>query len=83
VRRGGYLNRESALAALEEVRCPGSRSDAPGTVSTLERIRVTLRVALNAAVRDGLIEHNPARHLELLRPRKGRAVVWTEDQVEQ
>ena len=151
MRRGGYPTRESALAALEEVRAPISRLDAPGTVSTggwlrtwlgsrislapatanayafhirlhlepalgriplkdlrgahiqemfnrlakgsktraplapstLERIRVTLRVALNAAIRDGLIEHNPARHLELPRPRKPRAVIWTEYEVEQ
>lgn len=151
VRRGGYPTREHALAALEEIRCPPSRPDAPGTVSTgawlrtwlgsrvslapatakayafhvrlhlepalgriplkelrgthvqqmfnrlatggkhrrplspstLERIRVTLRVALNAAIRDGLIEHNPARHLELPRPHRPRAVIWTEDQVEQ
>jgi integrase len=151
VGRGGYPDRDSAVAALQEVRCPVSRSDAPGTVSTggwlrtwlgsrvslapaaakaygfhirlhlepalgriplrelrgghvqemfnrlakggkhrcplspstLERIRVTLRVALNAAIREGLIEHNPALYLEMPRPRKARAVIWTEDQVEQ
>jgi hypothetical protein len=32
----------------------------PLSLSTLERIRVTLRVAMNAAIREGLIEHNPA-----------------------
>ena len=61
----------------------GGKHRPPLAASTLQRIRVTLRVALNAAVRDGLIEHNPARHLELPRPRKARAVIWTEDQVEQ
>ncbi|WP_246577536.1 tyrosine-type recombinase/integrase [Actinospica durhamensis] len=60
----------------------GSKPRAPLAPSTLERIRVTLRVALNAAIRDGLIEHNPARHLELPRPRKPRAVIWTEYEVE-
>lgn len=38
--------------------------------STLHRIRATLRVALNAAMRRGLIEANPARHVELP-PRHG------------
>jgi hypothetical protein len=36
--------------------------------STLHRIRATLRVALNAAMRRGLIEVNPARYLELPQP---------------
>jgi len=122
VRRGGYSDRDSAVAALQELRSPVSRFDAPSTVSTggwlrtwlgsrvslatatataygfhirlhlelalgriplkelrgghvqemftrlakgskrrrplspstLERIRVTLRVAMNAAIREGL-----------------------------
>jgi integrase len=149
VRRGGYQDRDTALAALDELRSPVSRPDAPGTISTggwlrtwlgshislapatvkaygfhiqlhlepalgriplkelrggdvqamfnrlakggknrrplspstLERIRVTLRVAMNAAIREGLIERNPALNLELPRQRKARAVIWTEDQV--
>jgi hypothetical protein len=45
--------------------------------STLHRIRATLRVALNAAMRRGLIETNPARYLELAPASRPRAVVWT------
>jgi hypothetical protein len=46
--------------------------------STLHRIRATLRSALNAAIRDGLIRNNPARHIELPTPRRPQAQVWTE-----
>lgn len=60
----------------------GGKNGTPLSASTLARIRATLRAALNAAVRDGLLEQNPARHLELPRPRRPRAVIWTEDQVE-
>lgn len=45
--------------------------------STLHRIRATLRVALNAALRRGLIEANPVRYLELPPASRPRAVVWT------
>ena len=50
---------------------------APVTVATLNRIRATLRAALNAAVRRGLIADNPASRAELPRARRPRAVVWT------
>ncbi len=45
--------------------------------STLHRIRATLRVALNAAMRRGLIEANPAHYLELPPASRPKAVVWT------
>jgi integrase len=45
--------------------------------STLHRIRATLRSALNAAIRDGLIRDNPARFVQLPTPRRPQALVWT------
>ncbi|MGH3973817.1 MAG: tyrosine-type recombinase/integrase [Pseudonocardiaceae bacterium] len=45
--------------------------------STLHCIRATLRVALNAAMRRGLIEANPARYLELPPASRPKVVVWT------
>ena len=45
--------------------------------ATLHRIRATLRVALNAAMRRGLIEANPAHYLELPPASRPKAVVWT------
>jgi hypothetical protein len=45
------------------------------TPSTLHRIRATLRSALNAAIRDGLLRDNPARFVELPAPRRPHAQV--------
>ena len=49
----------------------------PVTAATLARIRATLRAALNAAVRVGLITVNAASLAELPSPRRPRPVVWT------
>jgi integrase len=54
----------------------------PVSAATLNRIRATLRAALNAAVRRGLITDNPASRAELPRARRPRAVVWTPARVE-
>ena len=56
---------------------------APVSAATLTRIRATLRAALNAAIRRGLISENPAAKAELPRARRPRAVVWTPYRVEQ
>jgi len=47
------------------------------SAATVRRVHSTLRTALNAAVREGLIADNPARYLELPRARRPHAVVWT------
>ncbi len=52
------------------------------TAATLNRIRATLRTALNAAIRQGLIGDNPASRVELPVARRPRAVVWTAARVE-
>ena len=49
----------------------------PVSAATLTRIRATLRAALNAAIRLGLISENPAARADLPRARRPRAVVWT------
>jgi integrase len=54
----------------------------PVKAATLHRIRATLRAALNAAIRRGLIADNPASRAELPRTRRPRAVVWTLERVE-
>jgi integrase len=56
-----------------------ARDHTPISAATLERINVTLRAALNAARRQGLINRNPATEIALPRGRRPRAVVWTED----
>jgi integrase len=45
--------------------------------ATMHRIRATLRKALNDAIRDRLIEFNPAAHVELPGGRPPKARVWT------
>jgi integrase len=52
------------------------------SAATLNRIRATLRAALNAAIRAGLICDNPAGRAELPPARRPRAVVWTPTRVE-
>ncbi|WIX85516.1 site-specific integrase [Amycolatopsis sp. DG1A-15b] len=55
----------------------------PVTAGTLQRIHATVRAALNAAARRGLIDRNPARHVELPRGRRPHAVVWTPPRIAQ
>jgi integrase len=49
----------------------------PVSAATLHRIHATLRAALNAAVRAGLIDVNPGRWPELPKTARPRAQVWT------
>jgi integrase len=53
----------------------------PLSPGTLQRIRGCLHVALNGAIRRGLITHNPAHWVELPPGRRPHAVVWTEPRV--
>jgi integrase len=50
--------------------------------ATKQRIRATLRTALNAAIRRQLITFNPASHLELASGKRPKAVLWTDQHVE-
>jgi Phage integrase, N-terminal SAM-like domain len=45
--------------------------------STVQRVHATLRAALNEAIREGLIDTNPARRLRLPHVRRPHAQVWT------
>jgi integrase len=54
----------------------------PISAATLNRIRATLRAALNAAIRRSLISENAASRAELPRARRPRAVIWTPERVE-
>ncbi|WP_432091789.1 site-specific integrase [Streptomyces sp. NRRL F-5630] len=51
--------------------------------ATKQRIRATLRSALNAAIAQQLLTFNPAAHVELESGRRPKAVLWTEEHVEQ
>ncbi len=81
IRLGELTGRDVAamFAALARTQ---TRLGRPPTPSTMHRIRATLRSALNAAIRDGLLRDNPARLAELPTPRRPQAQVWTDPRVE-
>ncbi|WP_329052988.1 site-specific integrase [Amycolatopsis sp. NBC_01488] len=84
---GGHLLKELTNAHVQAmftaiIRTHGA-AGRPVSAGTLQRIHATLRAALNAAVRRGLIEHNPARDVELPRGRRPHAVVWTPPRIAQ
>ena len=58
------------FAALSEA---PARHGRPLTPVSLHRIRATLKAAPNAAIREGLLRDNPARHVELPTPRRPAA----------
>jgi integrase len=49
----------------------------PVSAATLTRIRATIRAALNAAIREGLITANPARIIDLPPVPRPHPAVWT------
>lgn len=53
----------------------------PIAASTVDRVRATLRSALNTAVREGLIASNPLAHVLLARPVRPHPVIWTDERV--
>ena len=77
------LNAQHVAAMLEEVRACHARGGTPVSEGTVARVYATLRAALNCAVRDGLVPVNPALLVKPGGMRRPRAVVWTEDRVEQ
>lgn len=69
-------------AAFAEIAKATNGKGRPQTASTLHHLRTTLRAARNLAVREELIESNPARHIEIAGFRKPHAQVWTDGRVE-
>ena len=59
------LTSRHIAAMLADLEQAGSRRGTPLAAGTLHRARATLRAALNAAIRDGLITANPARLIEV------------------
>ncbi|MGC0317323.1 site-specific integrase [Kitasatospora acidiphila] len=69
---------EQERARLAEMK-PFRRITGP---ATRQRIRSTLRIALNAAIARQLITFNPAQHVEMTSGQRPKAVLWTEQHVE-
>jgi integrase len=58
------------------------RSSPPGArYLRADRVRATLRSALNAAVREGLIASNPLAQVRLDKPVRPHPVIWTDERV--
>jgi integrase len=53
----------------------------PLAAATVDRIRATMRSALNAAVREGLLPANPMSYVKIARPVRPHPVVWTDERV--
>jgi integrase len=49
--------------------------------ATVDRVRATLRSALDAAVREGLITASPLAQVRLARPVRPHPVIWTDERV--
>jgi len=76
------LSAEHVQAMFTAITRQHQATGSPVSAATVNRIRATLRAALNAAIRRGLIGENPASRAELPRARRPRAVVWTPARVE-
>ena len=64
-------------AMFADIAAHSTRDGQPVTAATLQRIRATLRRALNVAVREQLLEVNPARLVLLPRPVRHRPLPWS------
>jgi integrase len=58
-----------------------NRHGRPVSVTTLHRLRATLRRALNIAVREQLLGSNPTRQVVLPRPPRPRPQAWTDARI--
>ncbi|GAA2791498.1 tyrosine-type recombinase/integrase [Saccharopolyspora taberi] len=81
-KRKAAMRRAEQRAARAELRAlpPFRRTTGP---ATQQRIRATLRAALNDAIAQQLITFNPASHVELEPGKRPKALVWTPRRVEQ
>nr|WP_228561086.1 tyrosine-type recombinase/integrase [Catenulispora pinisilvae] len=75
------LSPRQVEAMLAGVRRHSAVWGRPVTDATVQRIHATLRTALNAAMREQLIDVNPAKAVRLPRIRRPLAVVWTPDRI--
>ncbi|MEO3780800.1 hypothetical protein ABGB16_29105 [Micromonospora sp. B11E3] len=77
----GDLTSRQLNAAFTQIAATRNRSGQPQTPCTLRHVHTTLRAALNAAIREGLIVDNPARRVELPAQERPLARLWTENRV--
>ncbi len=76
------LNKHRLDAAFAQIAASSNAKGKPQTATVLHHLRVTLRAALNLAVREGVIASNPVRRLELPPCPKPVPLVWTDARIE-
>jgi hypothetical protein len=69
----------TGFAAIADTRNTKGR---PQSVSAMHHLRTTLRAALNLAVKEGVLDCNPAQHIEIKGYQQPHAKVWTEARVD-
>jgi integrase len=79
--RLGQLTARQLTAFFAAVAQETNRFGQPHTPTTLAHIRTTLRAALNSAIRQGLVQDNPACQVELPSRPRAHALVWTPGRV--
>jgi hypothetical protein len=72
----------AARESQDERRCAAVKWQCPVGPSSMQRIRETLRKALNDAIRQQLITFNPAKWVEMPSARRPKAMLWTVEGVE-
>jgi len=70
-------------AVFDQIAQTTNTKGLPQSAAAMRHLRTTLRAALNLAVREGVLERNPARHIEISGYQQPHAKVWTEARVEQ
>jgi integrase len=75
------LNARRLQACFDLLSRQRTRNGTLIAASTVDRVRATLRSALNAAVREGLIAGNPLAQVRLARPVRPHPVIWTDERV--
>jgi integrase len=75
------LNGRRLQACFDLLGRQRTRKGRPIAASTVDRVRATLRAALNAAVREGLLAGNPLAQVRLARPVRPHPVIWTDERV--
>lgn len=71
----------AAIGARNERIAAGTEEGRPTGPATQQRILATLKNALQDALREGLISHNPAKLVRLGPEKRAKALVWTPDRV--
>jgi site-specific recombinase XerC len=75
------LTTEQVQAMFTDIAGHRNHRGRPVSVTTLHRLRATLRRALNIAIREQLLVINPARLVVLPRPPRSRPQAWTDARI--